>query len=116
MRSPRSRCRPPRRTGGTCQPCGVEGGICCGGTACNTGFQCVGGTCVSLPATVCTTEADCPAGSVCVDGTCVSFGLACKSGETAQQCCNRSVKKGCKRKQQTAHAHKNCLKEGKKRC
>jgi hypothetical protein len=26
------------------------------------------------------------------------------------------VKKGCKRKQQTSHAKKNCLKKGKKRC
>jgi hypothetical protein len=77
----------------------------------------VGGTCVSLqPGGICTTDADCPAGSVCVNGACVSFGLACKSGETALACCNRSVKKGCNRKQQSSHARRNCRKKGKRRC
>jgi hypothetical protein len=102
---------------GTCEPCGGDGQICCAGTACDAPFQCVNGTCVSFqPGGICATDADCPAGSVCIDGTCVSFGLTCKSGETAMQCCVRSVKKGCKRKQQSKHARKNCLKKGKRRC
>lgn len=102
---------------GTCQACGGDGEICCAGTACDAPLQCISGTCTSLaPGGNCTSDADCPAGSVCSNGTCVSFGLACKSGETALACCNRSVKKGCKRKQQSAHARRNCLKKGKKRC
>ncbi|MEZ4565242.1 MAG: hypothetical protein R2853_21180 [Thermomicrobiales bacterium] len=76
---------------GACQSCGGNGDICCAGDACDAPFQ-------------------------CLDGTCVSFGLACKSGETATQCCNRSVRKGCKRKRQSKHARKKCLKKGKQRC
>ena len=102
---------------GTCQSCGSEGGICCAGTACDAPFQCVNGTCVTIaPSGPCTSDADCPSGSVCDNGTCVSFGLACKSGETALACCTRSVRTGCKRKQQSGHARKNCLKKGKRRC
>lgn len=102
---------------GTCQPCGGDGEICCAGTACDAPLQCISGTCASLtPGGNCSSDADCPSGSICSDGTCVSFGLACKSGETAQACCNRSVNKGCKRKQQSGHARKTCRKRGKRRC
>lgn len=100
----------------TCQRCGSEGELCCGGTACNAGFVCVGTTCQASAPQGCTTDEQCPEGSRCIDGTCVAFGLKCRTGETPQHCCNRSVKKGCKRKQQSAHARKNCLRKGKKRC
>lgn len=111
---------------GICVPpaanCGQLNQPCCDGNQCAQG-RCINGTCQNpgpAPATSCTSGAQCPAvAPFCNTGTgqCVSIGgLRCKSGETAQKCCNRSVKKGCNRKQQTAHAKKNCLKKGEKRC
>ena len=80
-----------------------------------------GGGCGSVTTFRCTTNADCVQSTApfcdTATGTCFGVrGLNCKSGETPQQCCNRSVKKGCSRKQQSAHARKNCKKKGKKRC
>ncbi len=100
-----------------CQPCGAETQICCAGNACNAPLLCAGGVCQpGVPGGGCTTDDQCPAGSVCDSGTCVSFGGGCQSGETPFQCCIRSVKKGCTRKQQSGHARKNCLRKGKRRC
>jgi hypothetical protein len=58
----------------------------------------------------------CPEGLVCSNGQCIAFAIKCRSGETAEQCCFRSVKAGCKRKQSTKHAKKNCRRKGKKNC
>ncbi len=123
--------------GGTCQPgaaCGAQGQACCPGNLCSTGLTCSNGTCQPISggggggggggaAFSCTSNAQCAALSSTAPfcntstGTCFGLqGLQCKSGELPAQCCNRSVKKGCNRKQQTAHARKNCLKKGKKRC
>ena len=112
-----------------CRPCGAEGQLCCPGFTCPAPLICVGNACVQQGAgggggagggvaVRCTSNADCP-GGFCntTTGQCfVIQGLNCRSGETPAQCCNRSVKKGCKRKQQTAHARENCLRKGKKRC
>ena len=110
-----------------CRVCGLEGQLCCTGTTCTAPFICVNNTCVvntggggggGAGVVTCTSDADCPGGFCNLStGQCfVIQGLNCRSGETPQQCCNRSVKKGCNRKQQTQHAKRNCLKKGKKRC
>jgi hypothetical protein len=108
-----------------CRLCGLEGQLCCAGAACTPPFVCVGNTCVAGGGAGggaglfrCTSDAQCPGGFCNLStGQCfVIRGLSCKSGETPEQCCNRSVKKGCQRKQQTNHAKKNCLRRGKKRC
>jgi len=103
---------PPVECGGLNETC------CANEPRCDVGTTCVNNTCVLTPAAPCTDSTQCPAGSVCntTTGQCIVLGLVCKSGETAQQCCIRSVKKGCKRKQQSAHARKTCLKRGKRRC
>jgi hypothetical protein len=112
----------------TCQPCGAQDQLCCPGFTCPAPLVCVGNRCVAQgagggggiggAAVRCTSNADCP-GGFCNTGTGQCFviqGLSCRSGESADTCCRRSVKKGCKRKQQTAHARQNCQKKGKKRC
>ena len=104
----------------TCAPCGQEGQVCCANNACAAPLTCLAnstcGTSSGPPAPATCPGVPCPEGTVCVNGQCVSFGIACKSGETAEQCCFRSVKKGCKRKQASSHAKKNCRRKGKKRC
>jgi hypothetical protein len=119
-----------------CRLCGALGQLCCTNGVCNTGFTCVNGTCQAAAggggggaggggaAFRCTTNAECSArnGSVAPfcnvnTGVCVALqGLNCKSGQTPQQCCNRSVRKGCKGKQQSSKHRRNCLQRGKKRC
>jgi hypothetical protein len=112
-----------------CRLCGLEGQLCCAGFTCTAPFFCANNTCVAgggfgggggggAGLVRCTSDAQCPGGFCNLStGQCfVIQGLSCKSGETPQQCCNRSVKKGCQRKQQTNHAKKNCLKKGKRRC
>jgi hypothetical protein len=114
--------------------CGAQGQACCAGGLCATGFTCSNGTCQpfsisgggsggSVSVFRCGSNAECAARSAAApfcdtaNGQCFGIrGLNCKSGESPQQCCNRSVKKGCNRKQQSHHAKKNCLKKGKKRC
>jgi hypothetical protein len=125
-----------------CRLCGALNQLCCEGGLCNAGLTCVNNTCVpaapggggggggavSPPAAAaafrCTSDAQCSAqnGSAapfCNTSTGVCFavrGLNCKSGETPQHCCNRSVRRGCNRKQQTSHARRNYLQRGKRRC
>ena len=83
---------------------------CVGNETCNANHQCV-----PPPPGPARTD-DCPADAVLVGGRCVFLGLRCKTNETPLKCCFRAVAKGCRRKQQSNKARKNCLKRGKKRC
>jgi hypothetical protein len=102
-----------------CVACGTIGQPCCDTAPLCTQGSCHGQTCEAPPAppSTCPTV-PCPAGSVCntESGICLVFGITCRTGETAEQCCLRAVRKGCKRKQSSSHARKNCTKKGKKRC
>jgi hypothetical protein len=115
-------CDPTEGPDGTCVACGALGQPCCEppDAPCDAGGTCNGTICVATPpgptpAQTCP-AVPCPAGQVCSNGQCFNFGVSCKSGETALKCCERSVKKGCGRKQSSAHARKNCLRKGKRRC
>ena len=116
-------CDPSEGPDGTCVACGGRGQLCCEeGDECDNPLICLAnGTCGEgtpspPPPGRCTSDLQCP-GGFCRNGQCFFIqGLRCKSGETPEKCCIRSVKKGCKRKQQTGHARQNCLKRGKKRC
>jgi len=116
-------CDPNEGPDGTCVACGGRGQLCCDeGEQCENPLICLGdGTCGEgtpspPPPGGCTSDQQC-SGGFCRSGQCFFIqGLRCRSGETPQKCCNRAVKKGCRRKQQTAHARQNCLKKGKKRC
>jgi hypothetical protein len=110
-----------------CVTCGAATQPCCAGFTCSEGLVCQNDVCVAGGAggggggagSACTSNANCPAAAPFCDlasGFCFSIGLSCKTGETPEACCRRTVKKSCARKQTSKHAKQNCLKRGKKRC